>query len=331
MHACASVLRQQQQRVTRPAPCARIRATRTLALLRGPALRRAASAARALHGGPRARFEALVGDGALHGGDAAQNAAVDALQMLHAALHAPRPRWGAAPLPVAGVYLHGGVGRGKTALMDLFYGSLAASVPAQRVHSHAWMLSLHAALHAQRRGCADPLAAVAAAITADTRVLCLDELEVTDVADAVLLARLYKALRARGLVLVATSNCAPDALYRGGLNRNELFVPFVRDVRASCAVVCLDGGRDYRGDARGGAALPLYASAAALQRAWDALAGAPPGSSAPPAQPAAVPVPGAARRVAAPAALGRACRFTFEQARAAPALLIFRSRCIFSR
>jgi cell division protein ZapE len=200
--------------------------------------------------------------------------------------------------------------------MDLFHASLSGSVRSERVHSHAWMLSLHASLHAEsRRGGHDPLERVAAGVAARARVLCLDELEVTDVADAVLLRRVYAALRARGTLLVTTSNSAPEHLYRDGLNRGVLFVPFVRALRHSCHVVCLDGGQDYR---TGVDAAPLlYASGASaaaqearLHRAWLALE-----PHAGPPRALAVPVPRAARHVIAPAARGRACRFTFAEVR----------------
>ncbi len=265
------------------------------------------------------RYEALVAAGALQGGDPAQMAAADALQRLHDSLTSqqqpPLQRGlasrGAAAAPPHGVYLHGGVGRGKTALMDLFCTGLPAGVTRHRAHSHAWMLALHARLHATPRHRADPLAAVAADIAAQARVLCLDELEITDVADAVLLRRLYPALRKHGMVLVTTSNCAPEELYRGGLNRRELFAPFVADLRASCAVVSLDGGADYRTAATAAPLLYLtplgVAAQAHMQRAWAALTG---GAAA---AAVAVPVPGAGRAVTAPAAHGRVCRFTFAE------------------
>jgi cell division protein ZapE len=297
-----------------------------LRLCRACARYSAHDATAALHGGPRSRFDALVAAGALLGGDAAQAAAADALQALHAALVAApeqeqqqawpwRTKAAAAPGNAGprGVYLHGGVGRGKTALMDLFHASLPGSVPSERAHSHAWMLALHASLHAESRrgGAADPLARVAAGVAARARVLCLDELEVTDVADAVLLRRVYAALRAHGTVLVTTSNASPEQLYRGGLNRGELFAPFVHALRQSCNVVCLDGGQDYRTAVNAAPLLyALRAEEARLHRAWLALQ-----PHAEPPHALAVPVPGAARSVLAPAARGRACRFTFAEVR----------------
>lgn len=248
----------------------------------------------------------------LKSGDAAQLAAVDALQALYdALLSVPRSRWGTRAAAQRGVYLHGSPGRGKTALMDLFVGCFApAGVVAHREHSHSWLLSLHRRLHGLR-GARNSLAAAARETVGDARVLCLDELEVADVADASLLRQAYPALLARGVTLVATSNSAPEALYRGGLNRDVLFAPFVADLRASCEVVSLDGGVDYR--QRPEAPLPsLYAcgqdAADELSRTFAALA--PPGVKPHAMQ---VPVPGAARSVAVPVAAGRVCRFSFDE------------------
>ena len=248
----------------------------------------------------------------LSNGDAAQLAAVDALQSLYERLlSVPRTLWGTPAASLRGLYLHGSPGRGKTVLMDMFHGCLVASgVPAPREHSHRWMLSLHQRLHALR-GVRNSLAAAARETVSGARVLCLDELEVSDVADASLLRQAYPALRGCGVTLVATSNCAPEALYRGGLNRDVLFAPFVADLRATCDVVSLDGGLDYRQLA--GAPLPsLYAcgdsSAETLDRTFAALV--PPGVRT---HAAHVPVPGAGRSVAVPVAAGRICRFSFEE------------------
>ena len=258
------------------------------------------------------RYEELVRQGLLSSGDAAQLAAVDALQSLYDRLLAvPSTMWGTPAAALRGVYLHGQPGRGKTALMDMFHGCLVASgVPAPREHSHRWMLSLHHRLH-KLRGVRNSLTAAARETVSGARVLCLDELEVSDVADASLLRQAYPALRGCGVTLVATSNCAPEALYRGGLNRDVLFAPFVAELRATCDVVSLDGGVDYRQQA--GAPLPsLYAcgdgAAETLARTFAALA--PPGVEPRATQ---VPVPGAARSVAVPAAAGRVCRFSFEE------------------
>ena len=198
-------------------------------------------ARRFLSTGPLPTYRALLASGALHA-DAAQLRAAAALQRLYGDLLAPASAaagaGGSAPLP-SGVYLHGGVGRGKTRLMDLFHASLPPGLSV-RAHSHAYFLGLHAALHARRQGGASAVAAAATEALAGARVLCLDEVEISDIADAVLLRRVYAALRASGAALVATSNAAPERLYHRGLNRALLFLPFERELRGSADIVCLD-------------------------------------------------------------------------------------------
>ncbi|MDH2918323.1 MAG: cell division protein ZapE [Sideroxydans sp.] len=142
-----------------------------------------------------------------------------------------------------GLYLWGGVGRGKTFLMDGFF----ACVPYQRkrrLHFHHFMAEVHHAmkLHAAH---ADPLIAVADEIAHATRLLCLDEFHIDDIADAMILARLLEALMARGVVLVTTSNQAPDALYAHGLQRQN-FLPAIALLNAQLKVLHVDGGHDYR-------------------------------------------------------------------------------------
>lgn len=146
------------------------------------------------------------------------------------------------PAGERGVYLWGGVGRGKTFLMDLFHAHVG--VPARREHFHRLMKDVHAQLRGLRDQ-PDPLEHVAAGIAADARVLCLDELFVSDIADAMLLAGLFGGLRSRGVTLVFTSNLPPAELYRDGLQRQR-FLPAIALIERDCEVVNVDAGQDYR-------------------------------------------------------------------------------------
>jgi cell division protein ZapE len=141
-----------------------------------------------------------------------------------------------------GIYLWGGVGRGKTFLMDLFHSQLR--VPGQRHHFHRFMKQVHGRL-ALLRDVEDPLACVAAEIAREHRVLCLDELFVSDIADAMILGGLFVALDARGLTLVITSNAPPAGLYRDGLQRGR-FLPAIALLERRTEVVNVDAGNDYR-------------------------------------------------------------------------------------
>jgi cell division protein ZapE len=144
-----------------------------------------------------------------------------------------------------GVYLWGGVGRGKTFLMDLFHAHVG--VPTRREHFHRLMKDLHARLRELRdlRDLPDPLQHVAADIARDTRVLCLDELFVSDIADAMLLGGLFAGLFERGVTLVFTSNLPPSQLYRDGLQRQR-FLPAIAAIERHCEVINVEGGEDYR-------------------------------------------------------------------------------------
>lgn len=211
--------------------------------------------------GIRAAYEVLLRSGELRP-DPAQSAVVDRLQHLSDALMSP-PRAGLftrlldrAPVaPPRGLYLWGGVGRGKSMLMDLFARTVGFR-PRRRIHFHAFMLETHARIAAARgTGAGDPIRAVAAAWTAEARLLCFDELMVTNVADAMILSRLFAGLFDAGVTVVATSNRPPADLYRDGLNR-ELFLPFIAMLEDRLDVVALDGPTDYRLDRIGG--LPTY-------------------------------------------------------------------------
>ena len=153
-----------------------------------------------------------------------------------------------APSAPKGVYLHGAVGRGKSMLMDLFAADLQG-VRHRRVHFHEFMLEVQRRLHGLRTGDRreDPLEALATEIAKEQRLLCFDEFHVVDIADAMILGRLFEGLFERGLVMVATSNWPPDRLYENGLNRDR-FLPFIALLKAKVDVVALNGPTDYRLD-----------------------------------------------------------------------------------
>jgi cell division protein ZapE len=205
-----------------------------------------------------ARYGELVERGEI-AADADQARAVAELARLERALADYRPagrgrrglfgRRAAPPDPPAGIYLHGGVGRGKSMLMDLFHGGIDVEKK-RRVHFHDFMLDVHARLHERRRSHpreGEPLVPLAESLAAEAWLLCFDEFHVTNIADAMILGRLFDALFARGVVVVATSNWPPDRLYEGGLQRN-LFVPFIERLKQRVTVVPLEGQRDYRLD-----------------------------------------------------------------------------------
>ncbi|KAF9191509.1 hypothetical protein BGZ51_007223 [Haplosporangium sp. Z 767] len=147
-----------------------------------------------------------------------------------------------------GLYLHGNVGTGKTMLMDLFYNTLSRS-DKRRVHFHNFMLQLHGRLHQLKTTThkhKDPIPFLADSLAMESRVLCLDEFQVTDIADAMLLRRLLEELVVnRGVVLITTSNRHPSELYKNGIQR-ESFLPGIAVIEENCVIKCLDGGIDYR-------------------------------------------------------------------------------------
>lgn len=178
--------------------------------------------------------------------------------------------------PVRGLYMWGGVGRGKTWLMDLFYHSLPGERK-QRLHFHRFMLRVHEEL-TSLQGQSDPLEIVADRFKAQTDVLCFDEFFVSDITDAMLLGGLMKALFARGITLVATSNIPPDELYRNGLQRAR-FLPAIEAIKQFCDVMNVDAGIDYRLRTLTQAHLWLSPlgeeTAQQMDKLWLALSGAP--------------------------------------------------------
>ncbi|HKN26508.1 MAG TPA: cell division protein ZapE [Roseiarcus sp.] len=215
--------------------------------------------------------------------------------------------------PPRGLYVHGAVGSGKTMLMDLFFS--AAEVPRKRrTHFHSFMANAHARLHrwrqARKRGEAageDPIAPVAAELAGEASLLCFDEFAVRDIADAMILGRLFTALFSAGVVVVATSNVAPVDLYKDGLNR-ALFLPFVALLRERLDVVGLDARTDYRLEKLVRAPVyyaPLSPKAdEALDTAFFALTGVRQG------QPAQIELLG--RCLDVPQAVGGVARFDFD-------------------
>ncbi|MCB9965119.1 MAG: cell division protein ZapE [Rhodospirillales bacterium] len=184
--------------------------------------------------------------------DPAQARAVDALQNLYdEILSHPAPLKGVWSLfqkqkYLKGLYLYGGVGRGKSMLMDLFYGELPATLPKRRCHFHEFMIETHNFLHQARGKKLDHvLPLYAAEVAQNCRVLCFDEFHVSDVADAMILGRLFGALFQEGVVVVTTSNRPPEELYKGGLQRDR-FEPFVELLKRHMTILFLDSDTDYR-------------------------------------------------------------------------------------
>lgn len=180
--------------------------------------------------------------------DAAQERAVRRLDALYEKLIEPPRRGGLfgrrrERAPIRGLYMWGGVGRGKTYLMDVFFDALPFKEK-RRMHFHRFMQHVHQQMRA-RQGQKNPLLAIARDFAGDTRVLCFDEFFVTDITDAMILATLLEALLADGVTLVATSNIEPDGLYRDGLQRAR-FLPAIALLKEHTEVLNVDGGTDYR-------------------------------------------------------------------------------------
>ena len=201
-----------------------------------------------MHRRPLAIYEALLAGGRYRH-NPAQKLAVDELDRIWMELQSgPSTGWwtkilGKQPALVTGLYLWGGVGRGKTWLMDLFFDALPGQNK-QRIHFHRFMARVHAALKTMPSS-RDPLPAIARQWSMQFRVLCFDEFFVADIADAMLLSGLLQALFAEGVTLIATSNVSPDDLYRDGLQRAK-FLPAIDALKTHTLSLHIDGEHDYR-------------------------------------------------------------------------------------
>ena len=226
--------------------------------------------------------------------DDAQSVVVDRLARLEAQIAERRlarkssslgwlfAKGGGAPPPIKGLYIYGEVGRGKTMLMDLFFEASPVERK-RRAHFHEFMLDVQERVYAFRQKMKfgehagdDPIQLVAAQLAEEAWLLCFDEFHVTDIADAMILGRLFSHLFGRGVVLVATSNVSPDELYKDGLNRS-LFVPFIHMLERHVDVIRLEARVDFRLEKLAGMPVwyvPADAKAdAALDDAWRRLAG----------------------------------------------------------
>lgn len=219
---------------------------------------------------------------------------------------------------VRGLYIHGAVGRGKTMLVDLFYESVAVRKRKRRAHFHEFMADVHARIFKVRADIkvgtikdTDPIATVAAALYEEAWLLCFDEFHVTDIADAMILGRLFEKLFDLGVVIVATSNVAPEDLYKGGLNR-ALFLPFIAMIQQHMDVVRIESPTDYRMEKLGGVRIwyvpgPEHSPAEVdreVEKVWHRIAGADGGAPAK--------VTSSGRVIPVPRAGGGAARFSFE-------------------
>jgi cell division protein ZapE len=238
-----------------------------------------------------AHYEALVASGAIEP-DAAQREVAEAFDDLEQRVERYRPLRRLRLLdrlfadkheaPPRGLYVHGDVGRGKTMLMDLFFHASPVRYK-RRAHFHEFMTEVHERIYGFRQAIArgelpdgDVIALTAAAIFEQAWLLCFDEFHVTDIADAMILGRLFARLFELGTVVVATSNVAPDDLYKGGLNR-ALFLPFIAQIEEHMAVLRLDARTDFRLEKLAGVKMWLVpadaAASAALDKAWASMTG----------------------------------------------------------
>ncbi len=232
-------------------------------------------------------YDQLVTEGKIQA-DPGQIAVLEPLQDIRAGLEAAETAKPGFSLfrkkttdAVPGLYMWGGVGRGKSMLMDLFYDHVAITGK-RRVHFHAFLQEVHIELHKVRQtGAEDALRPVAEALSADLKLLCFDEMQINDITDAMLVGRLFELLFANGVTVVTTSNRVPDDLYKDGLQR-ELFLPFIALIKEKLQVHHLASPTDYRQDRLSGEDVyfhPVDASArAAMSAIWEDFGG---GSGAP--------------------------------------------------
>lgn len=206
---------------------------------------------------PFNKYQTLLTNGILNP-DIHQSHAVEKLQHLYDTINQPEKTsffgqlFGtrkSAPLnaPLKGLYIYGGVGRGKSTLMDMFYDTLPTTQK-QRVHFHEFMLGIHQTLHRRRQKSGkdgDPLPHIAKDIAAQYTVLCFDEFHITNITDAMILGRLFETIFNHGIYVVATSNWAPDDLYKNGLQR-ENFLPFIALLKKKLDILHLDSPTDFR-------------------------------------------------------------------------------------
>ncbi|MFW2541055.1 cell division protein ZapE [Primorskyibacter sp. 2E107] len=220
-------------------------------------------------------YEARVAAGAIKR-DEAQLSVLPELERIRAEVAAPPKKKGLfrkAPEPPKGLYIWGGVGRGKSMLMDLFVDTL--TVPARRVHFHAFMQEVQSEIHKLRKqGVEDPIKPVARDVSDAVRVLAFDEMQITDIADAMIVGRLFEQVMAAGTVIVTTSNRVPDDLYKDGLNR-QLFLPFIALLKERMVVQELASERDHRQDRLSGETVYFAPAGAESRQAidiiWDEL------------------------------------------------------------
>ena len=270
----------------------------------------------------RAHYQALVSSGAIEP-DPAQAQAAEAFANLEQRLASYKPVRKQGLLgrlfadkdngPPRGLYVHGEVGRGKTMLMDLFFQQSPVEYK-RRTHFHEFMADVHERIHGYRQNIArgeiadvDVIALTAQAIFDEAWLLCFDEFHVTDIADAMILGRLFSKLFELGTVVVATSNVAPDDLYKGGLNR-ALFLPFIVQIERHMDVLRLDARTDFRLEKLAGVKMwrvPAdHGADRALDKAWAKMTGNAP------CKPRDIPIKG--RILHVPCSADGVARFSFE-------------------